>query len=279
MRASAAAAHAEIRMRYGCIARAAREDRRAPLTITTLRTAELERLYRHRFGGRFPANNIGIAALVVMAEHHIQRNRHEIVVGWIKSRAPWVDDVYAEGIARKAAERTSRQTAGALGWRIGLTLEERRRLRIRTIRAVGQTDENMAADRKARDREEKERQRRRAGVKEREQWEAESKAQTKPWEAMGMSRATWYRKGRPTPRPRPETGCSAIKIEKVFTIDTPVSLAKEIAPSALRGLAPAPNEKGFRRKPTLGLRPITSNLSVKPDPDTAAQGARFVMVR
>jgi hypothetical protein len=233
-------------MRYACMARASREDRRAPLTITTLRTAELERIFRHRFGGRFPQSSEGIAALVVMAEHHIQRNRHEVVVDWIKVRAPWADDIYAEGIARKAAERTSRQTAGQLGWRIRLSLSERRELRIRTIRAVGQTDASMAEDRRQRDRAEKERQRRRAGVKPRAQWEAESKAQTKPWEAMRMSRATWYRKGRPMPPAKCETGPSAIKIEKIFTAERPVSVTKEIAPSALRVLTHACREKDFR---------------------------------
>lgn len=252
MRASVAAAHAEIRMRYGCLARVAREERRAPLTITTLRTAELERIFRHRFGGRFPANNIGLAALVVMAEHHVQRNRHEIVVGWIKSRAPWTDDDYAEGIARKAAERTSRLTAGALGWRINLTMEERRRLRIRTIRAVGQTDATMAEDRKQGDRDRKESERRAMGCKTREQYEGESLSQTRTWERFGISRRTWERRGKPMPNIvpddaiSPDASPSAIKIRKIFTQERLASVTKGIAPSALRGLTPAPNEKGFR---------------------------------
>lgn len=33
----------------------------------------------------------------------------------------------------------------------------------------------------------------------RDQYLARSKSQSKPWEAMGMSRATWYRKGKPEP--------------------------------------------------------------------------------
>lgn len=32
----------------------------------------------------------------------------------------------------------------------------------------------------------------------REQYLAHSVSQSKPWEALGMSRATWYRKGKPT---------------------------------------------------------------------------------
>jgi hypothetical protein len=199
----------------------------------------------------------------VMAEHHVQRNRHEVVVDWIKARAPWTSESYAEDIARKAAERTSRLTAGSLGWRVRLSLSERRELRIRTIRAVGQTDASVAADRKQRDREEKERQRRRAGVKPRTQWEAESKAQTKPWEAMGMSRATWYRKGQPQPRPI-ETGPSAIKREKIFTAEQPVSMAKEVAPSALRVLAHAISRKGFTKERRPSYQGIRLDLAEMP---------------
>ena len=32
----------------------------------------------------------------------------------------------------------------------------------------------------------------------REEYEANSITRAKPWEALGMSRATWYRKGKPT---------------------------------------------------------------------------------
>jgi hypothetical protein len=33
----------------------------------------------------------------------------------------------------------------------------------------------------------------------REQYLASALTRAKPWEAMGMSRATWYRKGKPEP--------------------------------------------------------------------------------
>jgi predicted DNA-binding transcriptional regulator YafY len=33
----------------------------------------------------------------------------------------------------------------------------------------------------------------------RDQYLAESITRAAPWEALGMSRATWYRKGKPTP--------------------------------------------------------------------------------
>ena len=35
----------------------------------------------------------------------------------------------------------------------------------------------------------------------REQYLAESLSRKKPWEAFGISRATWYRRGKPQPQP------------------------------------------------------------------------------
>ena len=34
----------------------------------------------------------------------------------------------------------------------------------------------------------------------REQYEAESLMHTRPWEKLGISRATWYRRGKPMPQ-------------------------------------------------------------------------------
>ena len=36
----------------------------------------------------------------------------------------------------------------------------------------------------------------------RAEWEANSLMRSKPWEALGMSRATWYRKGKPSVQPQ-----------------------------------------------------------------------------
>lgn len=243
MRASAAAAHAEIRMRYGCLARAAKDDRRAPLTITSLRTSQLERLFRHRYGGRFPETKDGIKALVLMAEHHIKRNTPQRVVEWIMVRAPWTKELYAEGIVAEALKNPRRWKAGPLGAHIGLTPDERRHLRLTTIRAVGQTDASMAEDRKRADRERQERRRREAGARPR----AESHSQTKPWEKFGISRRTWERRGKPMP-PIADANSSAAKVRKILAPDGIASLAKVIAPSALRMLAHAPNDKGFREE-------------------------------
>lgn len=49
--------------------------------------------------------------------------------------------------------------------------------------------------------------RRAAGAVDRETYEANSLARQKPWEALGMSRATWYRAGKPQPANNETSAC------------------------------------------------------------------------
>jgi hypothetical protein len=218
--ASVAARHAEIARRYAWHSRQ-RKETRAPLTLTTLRTAELERLFRHRFGGGFPDNEEGLAALMLMVEHHSLRNDIQTVARWAVCRAPWLGSSTYR-LAKQASARARRWTASQLGWQVKLTLVERKTLRIRTIRVAGATTEQMAEDRKKAAKEREEQKRRAAGKPVRSEWEANSKTRTKPWEAVGMSRATWYRKGCPVPRPF-ETGAFAIMRRDILIANTPVS--------------------------------------------------------
>ena len=55
---------------------------------------------------------------------------------------------------------------------------------------------------KGRDRARKEAARRAAGAVDRETYESQSLSRQKPWEALGMSRRTWYRAGKPMPSER-----------------------------------------------------------------------------
>lgn len=55
---------------------------------------------------------------------------------------------------------------------------------------------------KGRDRARKEAARRAAGAVDRETYESQSLSRQKPWEALGMSRRTWYRSGKPMPSER-----------------------------------------------------------------------------
>src|SRR4051812_31391690 len=53
----------------------------------------------------------------------------------------------------------------------------------------------------------------------------------RPWEMLGMSKATWYRQGRPTEKPLP---------------DTPSAAGQSVIPDHLRRQPPARRTKPFR---------------------------------
>jgi ElaB/YqjD/DUF883 family membrane-anchored ribosome-binding protein len=81
----------------------------------------------------------------------------------------------------------------------GITDDEQRQLRTLVSQDVA----------KERDKERHTARRRAAGAVERATYEANSLTRQKPWEALGMSRASWYRSGKPTPAS--ETGSSVLQ--------------------------------------------------------------------
>lgn len=109
-------------------------------------------------------------------------------VAWIRLFCPALDADELEDIITDAVFEPRRWTATQFGELLGLTKEERQRLGIRTIRAVGVTSRQMKLDRK-RKHAERERARRARKPK-----APPSIAKLKPWEAEGISRRTWYRR-------------------------------------------------------------------------------------
>jgi hypothetical protein len=190
------ARHAEIRRRYAWAARNHGKPR-PRLTVTALRIAELERIFRHRYDGRFPDTPDGRLALAVMAAHYAQRSDAASVAGWIRSRTRWAGLDVADAIAAEARVNPCDWTADALGWTIKLTAQERAELKIRTIGAIGSTSKMRAAARAEKERARKTKERRDAGAIPRAEYEAKSLVKTRPWEAMGLSRSAWYRAGKP----------------------------------------------------------------------------------
>ncbi|MGJ0506164.1 MAG: hypothetical protein ACR652_03330 [Methylocystis sp.] len=88
----------------------------------------------------------------------------------------------------------------ALGRALGMTQELREELKVWAIWPMGSTYDDLAArrsaraaERRAKDRVRKEQQRREQGMAEREKYEANSVTKLAPWEAIGMSRASFYR--------------------------------------------------------------------------------------
>jgi hypothetical protein len=102
---------------------------------------------------------------------------------------------------------------------LDVTTEERLLLDIRTIAAVDETPEQskdrLTEDRRTRDRERKRRARAADGAVQRPQYEATTITKAQPWAALGMSRRTWYRKGKPSPEVKPLSTREGVAVAQV----------------------------------------------------------------
>jgi hypothetical protein len=101
----------------------------------------------------------------------------------------------ATEILASADDMRRHRSADRLARFLGVTYAQRQRLGITTIGAidVSRKGRMMLSKRKDRDR-----KRRTRGTKPRAEYEAHSLTRTKPWQAAGMSRRTWYRRRRET---------------------------------------------------------------------------------
>jgi hypothetical protein len=195
---------AEIRRRYAALREKYRNEADQFRFITFLRIGDLEGIFEDRYGLHLPDDDAGWDELIVMANHlaHYGGATATIVgriVEWAALHAPTIATDRVAALASKVAARPIKWSADKLAWRMRLTMEDRTRLGITTIGAfdVGKKDrpEWLAAHHRKR----KADDRRAEGVPTRAEWRANSDTARKPWEAMGMSRRTWHRRGKPMP--------------------------------------------------------------------------------
>jgi hypothetical protein len=190
---STAALHAEIERRYK-----AKEAEREPVSIAALRIAELRRLYIARYGHVLPDDDAGRDDALIMA-HRKRPDAERRIPAWLSLWAPWMTAGEVATMTIRVLNKPLRWRADKLAMRLHLTDAERHRLRITTIGACDLILADRIARRRALKRLRKERLRRRNGAKVRADYEAQSISRTKPWEALQMSRASWYRAGKPNP--------------------------------------------------------------------------------
>jgi hypothetical protein len=103
----------------------------------------------------------------------------------------------AEAVVREARLTPKQMKADNLAKWLGVTYVVRQHLGLTRIGAVNVGRRARTVLRKRRDRLAKERKRRERGARPRSEYEANSLSKTKPWEQLGLSRARWYRIGRP----------------------------------------------------------------------------------
>lgn len=194
------AKRAEIRRRY------ARRPKR-PFSLAAKRIGELDDLFHARHGSALPDDATGRACAEIMVHHlaGLNEDPRQAIPRWLEAWAPWLSIANAKAMMADAILRPRRWTADKLAWRLKLTDADRTLLDITTIGSVDVSRADRAKRRADLDRERKRMLRRIKGAKRRADYEAGSISRAKPWATLGMSRAAWYRAGKPQPETSPST--------------------------------------------------------------------------
>jgi hypothetical protein len=176
--------HAEIALRYS-----ARTDRPGPSPLVFIRLKDLHRLLTERWG-KLPDDDAGHEDAKIVANHiaaivnFAARDRY--LRKWQTIMPPGFD--LAAMVAR--AHSPQKYSAARLGQLMRLTSHERLQYGIQTIRAHDAlSDAAVKAGRRQRDKSRKARQRAAARAS-----KPPPVSVSRPWEALGISRRTWYRR-------------------------------------------------------------------------------------
>jgi hypothetical protein len=209
-----------------------------------LRLREIEKLIRRRHQGPVPDPGdtdsrddclayIRAAALALSGQS---------MAAWCRMWAPWAAEADLLPIVSSAATRRRMMTADGCAGLLCVTMAERTALKLKTIGACDlpkATRKKLVKDRKReRDRKRQEERRRQAGRKDRASYVSESLSTSKPWQALGMSRRTWYRKGCPA------VGTSPSRIDIEGKGDTPVPQVQSRPSQPLPGHLAAREARG-----------------------------------
>ena len=163
--------------------------------VRRLRYGSLVKLFRHRWGHILPDDDAGRTDLwELLTNISLARGATgERLTNAIEVWAPWMEqweaDRYVEhvqGLSLK--ERTP--TARELGERLRVTNAVRTQLKLWQFKPIDATDEDIAAQRRAR---RNERRRTKRG-RTRAEYLASCLSATKPWAAEGIKRRTWERR-------------------------------------------------------------------------------------
>jgi hypothetical protein len=190
-----AARHTEIRQRY-----ARRRRKRPRPSLGALRIRDLNRLFDARYGRELADDDAGRGDALIMAHHlaALSGDPRKRIGSWLRLRAPWMSLKEAEAVLVETMTRPQRWRADKLAWRLRLIEADRARLRITTIGAVDVPRLERIKRRKAKARLYSRQWRAAKGAKPRVSYLAGSISRIQPWRALKMSRAAWYRAGKPT---------------------------------------------------------------------------------
>jgi hypothetical protein len=199
--------------------RAARRDREArAFALPAGRVRDLVRFFAFTYGEGMPDDDGGRDDAFILAQHVARLNGDPAsnVARHVRQWCPWMDDDELAALVRRVQAKPIKWSADTLGKRLGLLDEVRTKLRIKTIGGCDVSKAERTARTAARKVQAKTAKRRAGGVQARDAYEANSLSRTKPWEAEGIGRSTWYarrkegRTGAPLDRSDPcKQSCSS----------------------------------------------------------------------
>jgi len=179
--AQKAALHREIRKRYA-----------AKFDFRSKRINEIEMLIEDSYGDCLPNNEQGREYAIVAMHHLLACDRQQ----WLDHFAPWMSEFERRRMIAKVIARPLRYRADTLARKFEVSYEQRKRLGITTIGALGFPKAARKRERKQNARARSERHRRAKGARVWAEYVAASHTKLKPWKTEGIDRATWYRRRR-----------------------------------------------------------------------------------
>jgi hypothetical protein len=187
-------AKAAIGDRYADAARRWRRSSGPPPIhwMAARRILEIERLLTHRYGDELPDDDAGREDLVILL-NHVAQNRHDPrtkVMSRIRRWAPLMAPTEADALADMVLKQPRKYKATTIGGLMRLAREERSALGIKSIRPFDKTKEEMAEDRRRRDRLAK-KAKRAANPSARPRGRPKSDS-ARPWEVLGEKKSTYY---------------------------------------------------------------------------------------
>lgn len=183
-----------IKLRIGDIP-VPRASRKVPLA--TIRCNELDRYFDDRYGPILPDDDAGREDAILMLHHIAFRqgvDRQLEMNQWLDRRAPAIVGEERKAIIARVFRKPILFKPDTLAAKLGLRYARRQRLKIRTIGATDVTAEERKEIRTEKARSRKAAARRAAGCMTREEYEKGSLNKIALWTALGVSRATFYRR-------------------------------------------------------------------------------------
>lgn len=224
--------------------RARRQDWQYSRELQRIR--EIEKLIRHRHGAMIPdpAGTDDVEMCLAYPRAIALTPRSQDVESWCRKWAPWIDPVTLHTLAALGVNRRWMIKADAVAKMLMVTMADRSKLGLRTIGACDMTTaerKDLAkANKRERDKNRQECKRRNLGMVDRKSQQAHTLAATKPWEAEGISRRTWFYRQK-----RDCTATSRVEINR--NGDTSVQ------PASQPDLPPAPPQVQIGQSRVAGL--------------------------